>query len=209
MNKLVGLSGEGRSSATTIITLNLLEQMFDKDAVAFAQKKILGFSDNRQDAALQSGHFNDFIYLVTMRSALLAALKNNNGVLDVTRLPQALFEALGFDDDDPEILAEYLVNPHLAENIRITYQNYAKKILAYRILNDLARGWRYNNPNLLQLGMMKVDYAYLDELCADSSRFANAPEVLRDATPKRGNNSISSSLLRCKISCASARHTSN
>ena len=184
VNKLVGLSGEGRSSATTIITLNLLEQMFDKDAVAFAQKKILGFSDNRQDAALQSGHFNDFIYLVTMRSALLAALKNNNGVLDVTRLPQALFEALGFDDDDPEILAEYLVNPHLAENIRITYQNYAKKILAYRILNDLARGWRYNNPNLLQLGMMKVDYVYLDELCADDSRFATAPEVLRDATPE-------------------------
>ncbi|MFA5468035.1 MAG: DEAD/DEAH box helicase [Sphaerochaetaceae bacterium] len=183
VNKLVGLSGEGRSSATTIITLNLLEQMFDKDAVTFVQKKILGFSDNRQDAALQSGHFNDFIYLVTMRSALLAALKNNNGILDITKLPQALFEALGFDSDDPDILSEYLVNPYLATNIRITYQNYAKKILAYRILNDLARGWRYNNPNLLQLGMMQIDYAYLDELCADDANFANAPIVLKKASP--------------------------
>ncbi len=184
INKLVGLSGEGRSSSTTIITLNLLSQMFDRKVSTFAQKKILGFSDNRQDAALQSGHFNDFIYLVTMRSALLAALRNNDGMLQVQNLAQAIFEALGFDSDDPEILKEYLKNPHVAANLRFTYQNYEKQVLAYRILNDLSKGWRYNNPNLIQLGLLQIEYAYLEQLCYDESKFIEAPSVLKEAAPE-------------------------
>lgn len=183
-NKLVGLSGEGRSSSTTIITLNLLEQMFDKEASTFAQKKMLGFSDNRQDAALQSGHFNDFIYLVTMRSALLAALRNNSGMLQIQNLAQAVFEALGFDSDDPDVLREYLRNPYMATNLRLSYQKYEKQVLAYRILNDLSRGWRYNNPNLIQLGMLQIHYAYLEQLCADESKFKDAPAVLKEAAPE-------------------------
>lgn len=183
INKLVGLSGEGRSSATTIITMNLLEQMFDKKGTEFKQKKMLGFSDNRQDAALQSGHFNDFIYLITMRSALLAALSENNGILKIGNLGQAVFDALGFNSDDPEILKEYLTNPYAAPNIRVTYQTFAKSILSYRLLGDLARGWRYNNPNLIQLGMVQIDYEYLEELCSDEGRFKDAPQIIKDATP--------------------------
>jgi superfamily II DNA/RNA helicase len=183
-NKLVGLSGEGRSSATTIITLNLLEQMFDTKSNAFPQKKMLGFSDNRQDAALQSGHFNDFIYLVTMRSALLAALRNNSGTIMIQNLAQSVFEALGFNTEDPDLLKEYLKNPNMATSLRISYQNYEKKILAYRILNDLSRGWRYNNPNLIQLGILQMQYACLDQLCADNSKFELAPSVLKEATPE-------------------------
>ena len=43
--------------------------------------KLLGFTDNRQDAALQSGHFNAFIFTVTLRSALLRAIhiRKRNG----------------------------------------------------------------------------------------------------------------------------------
>ncbi len=36
-------------------------------------RKVLSFSDNRQDASLQSGHFNDFIEVGLLRGALFAA----------------------------------------------------------------------------------------------------------------------------------------
>src|SRR5690606_25751532 len=58
INRLASLSGEGRSSATTILTLTALRHLFDEDEPTRGQpdpRKLLGFTDNRQDAALQAG----------------------------------------------------------------------------------------------------------------------------------------------------------
>jgi hypothetical protein len=43
-------------------------------AIQSNRRKLLGFTDNRQDAALQAGHFNDFIFVTRLRAAILAAL---------------------------------------------------------------------------------------------------------------------------------------
>jgi hypothetical protein len=57
--KLAGLSGEGRSSATTLLVSTALEWMNGNNSgVPKEKRKLLGFTDNRQDAALQAGHFN-------------------------------------------------------------------------------------------------------------------------------------------------------
>ena len=62
INRLAALSAEGRSSATTIIIASILRWMNDPQfAIAPGTRKILAFTDNRQDAALQAGHFNDFL----------------------------------------------------------------------------------------------------------------------------------------------------
>ena len=45
-------------------------------------------------------------------------------------------------------------------------------IIAYRLLRDLRRGWRFNNPNLDQLGLLRIRYRDLDAFCADASIFA-------------------------------------
>ena len=34
------------------------------------EQKLMSFTDNRQDASLQAGHFNDFIQVVHLRSAI-------------------------------------------------------------------------------------------------------------------------------------------
>ncbi|MBN0266742.1 hypothetical protein JTM79_35580, partial [Pseudomonas aeruginosa] len=52
-NRLSSLSGEGRSSATTMIALAALQQLFALSEPAPGQpdpRKLLGFTDNRQDA---------------------------------------------------------------------------------------------------------------------------------------------------------------
>jgi hypothetical protein len=43
-----------------------------------------------------------------------------------------------------------------------------RNILGYRIYYDLRRGWRFNNPNLEQLGLVRIAYQDIEELAADA-----------------------------------------
>lgn len=174
INRLASLSGEGRSSATTILTLSALRQLFRDAEPASGQpdpRKLLGFTDNRQDAALQAGHFNDFIFLLTLRAGLIGALQNNNGKLSEEQLSDAVFKALGFDRLDQSTLVEYLRTPKLMGLARQEAQRTLRYIIGYRLLRDLRRGWRFNNPNLDQLGLLEIKYRNLDEFCADTAAF--------------------------------------
>ncbi|MBI2744615.1 MAG: DEAD/DEAH box helicase [Burkholderiales bacterium] len=185
INRLASLSGEGRSSATTMLTLGAIRQLFDVKDIAQDQpdpRKLLGFTDNRQDAALQAGHFNDFLFLLTLRSALIGALQNNHGLLSEETLADAVFKALGFDKTDFGTLAEYLRTPKLMGLARQDAQRTMRFIIGYRLLRDLRRGWRFNNPNLDQLNLLSIAYRGLDEFSAESSLFSGSP-VLSKITP--------------------------
>jgi hypothetical protein len=174
INRLASLSGEGRSSATTILTLTALRQLFNDTEPATGQpdpRKLLGFTDNRQDAALQAGHFNDFVFLLTLRAGLIGALQNSNGELSEEQLADAVFKALGFDRLDEATLVEYLRTPKLMGLARQEAQRTLRYIIGYRLLRDLRRGWRFNNPNLDQLGLLAITYRSLDEFCADAAAF--------------------------------------
>jgi hypothetical protein len=129
---------------------------------------LLGFTDNRQDAALQAGHFNDFVFLLTLRSGLIGALQNKGGLLSEEQLADAVFKALGFDRLDEATLVEYLRTPKLMGLARQEAQRTLRYIIGYRLLRDLRRGWRFNNPNLDQLGLLAITYRSLDEFCADT-----------------------------------------
>lgn len=181
INRLASLSGEGRSSATTILTLSALRQLFTQAELPPGMpdpRKLLGFSDNRQDAALQAGHFNDFVFLLTLRSGLIGALQNSRGLLSEEHLADAVFKALGFDRIDEATLTEYLRTPKLMGLARQEAQRTLRFIIGYRLLRDLRRGWRFNNPNLDQLNLLAIRYRGLEEFCAEHSMFNNAGPVL-------------------------------
>jgi ATP-dependent helicase YprA (DUF1998 family) len=174
-NRLASLSGEGRSSATTMIALSALQQLFELSEPIQGQpdpRKLLGFTDNRQDAALQAGHFNDFIFLLTLRAGLIGALQDHGGLLNEEQLAEAVFKALGFNRVDEITLVEYLRTPKLMGLARQEAQRTLRFIIAYRLLRDLRRGWRFNNPNLDQLDLLAIRYRGLAEFCADTSAFA-------------------------------------
>lgn len=186
VNRLSSLSGEGRSSATTILTLTTLRQLFtivDWPENVPDPRKLLGFTDNRQDAALQAGHFNDFIFLLTLRAGLIGALQQNRNMLTEENLADAVFKALSFDQNDEGILCEYLKSPKLVGLARQEAQRTLRFILGYRLLRDLRKGWRYNNPNLDQLKLLRIDYLGLEEFCADNSLFTGH-SVLQRLSPK-------------------------
>lgn len=183
--RLSSLSGEGRSSATTMLTLSALRYLYEQDdSLALEAKKVLGFSDNRQDAALQAGHFNDFIQVLLTRAALLCALQGTASKrLSENEVGEAIFRALGFDRDDPAARAEYMQQPEIKGNARRQVQETMRAVLAYRAFHDLRRGWRFNNPNLEQLGLLQIDFQDVDDLAADVDEWAGAPLVLQAASP--------------------------
>lgn len=184
-NRLIGLSGEGRSSATTVLTLSalryLLEQAQDQ-ALSNEARKLLGFTDNRQDASLQAGHFNDFIQVLLLRGGLLAAVSSApEGYLTDSMIAHRVFEQLGFDKAGEE----YLENPDAKGPGRKKAEETMRAVLAYRLYFDLRRGWRYSNPNLEQLSLLEIDYEGLTELCEDQEIWSSLPfRALADVSPR-------------------------
>ncbi len=184
-NRLASLSAEGRSSATTVLVASVLRWMHGLDSGLHAYtRKLLGFTDNRQDAALQAGHFNDFLFVSLVRAGFLGAL-DAAGLdgLGAEQIGLAQQRALGFDRSDPEIRAEWLQEADLAGFHRMEAEKTLREVLAYRAWFDQRRGWRYTNPNLEQLGLLAVEYRGLEEFAADEARFASCPDILRFASP--------------------------
>jgi Lhr-like helicase len=165
--KLASLSSEGRSSATTILASSLLRHA---SLTRAARDKLLTFTDNRQDASLQAGHFNDFIQVALLRAALHAALTTAHE-LTFDRVAQQVVRAAGLR------IADIARNPELDPNApaaREVWQVFTD-LTEYRLYEDLRRGWRVVHPNLEQVGLLKVEYRGLDELCQSAELAALHP----------------------------------
>lgn len=192
LNRIYSLSIEGRSSASTVLTLsalNLMRQEIREAADEDTRKdllnvyKILGFTDNRQDAALQAGFFNDFVHTALLRAALIRALNTNrNTSFDESDLLKALKQALGVDkifkvpssanDNDKY---QVLNNPDLRGSALRNAEDAMDFYLGYSLIVEQRYGWRRNNPNLEQLGALTVDYEGIDALADDPDIAAETP----------------------------------
>lgn len=185
--RLSGLSSEGRSSATTVLTLSALRYMLlEAGDLPEHARKLLGFTDNRQDASLQAGHFNDFVQVLLLRGALLAATNQTadaGGRLSDRNITQAVFEMLGFHRDDAEIRREYMSNPEAMGPARRRAEDAMRDVLGYRLYFDLRRGWRFTNPNLEQLGLLHIDYEGLIEASKEAELWNGSHPLLANATP--------------------------
>ncbi len=172
--KLASLSSEGRSSATTILASSLLRHA---KLTRAARDKLITFTDNRQDASLQAGHFNDFVQVALLRASLYRALKQR-GELTFDCVAKEVVDASGLR------IADIAKNPELDPEVPA-----AKEVLKvftdlteYRLYEDLRRGWRVVHPNLEQVGLLKVRYRGLDALC-ESAELAELDRSLAETRP--------------------------
>lgn len=179
--KLTQLSSGGRSTDTTVLSLTLIRNLRNDPNLKGNDrvKKLLSFTDNRQDASLQAGHFNDFIEMVLLRSAIYKAVEQagDTGIHhDV--LPQKVFDALGLD------FSLYAVDPTVRFAQRNETERALREALGYRIYRDLKRGWRITSPNLEQCGLLDIEYTSLDEVCSAEDLWENAHPALVGANLK-------------------------
>ena len=166
-SKLASLSSEGRSSATTVLAVSLLRHAARTKA---ARDKLLSFTDNRQDASLQAGHFNDFIHVAVLRSALYDALKERRE-LRSHEVAEAVVSHSGLE------LRDIAQNPQLIPESPLAAQVWEafRELTEYRLYEDLRRGWRVTQPNLEDVGLLVIDYLGLKECCQKPSLWDGVP----------------------------------
>ncbi len=191
-NKLATLGVDSRSTATTILAVRaLLELQQDRDLKPEA-RKLLSFTDNRQDASLQAGHFNDFVQVALLRSALHRATQaRGSSGLSHGDLSRSVFEAMQLRFD------EYAADPEVRGPARTATHDALRRVIDYYLYRDLQRGWRVTAPNLEDCGLLRFDYdglAGADGLLGETAlwsagftvkeregdRFAEVPASVRD-----------------------------
>ena len=179
-NKLASLSADGRSSATNVIVESAITYLNEHNAGPKYSRKMLGFTDNRQDAALQAGHFNDFIFVSVLRAAFLKALRtsNINGIAG-NEIGREEVRTLGFD----EHFEEWYNNGTLKGLARTNHLNALSDLMSYRLWCDQKRGWRYTHPSIEQLGLIQIFYNGIDEMIQDEDEFEAVP-ILKQAPPE-------------------------
>lgn len=159
--KLMTLGGEGRSTATTVLSFETVALM-QQFKVPPANQKLLSFTDNRQDASLQAGHFNDFIKVGQIRAAIAKALEEEQE-LDYSNITSKVQSTLNLK---PE---EYAKSPSDFPAAASANKEALELYLTYRIVHDLRRSWRVVMPNLEQCALLEIDYKYLEETLSNES----------------------------------------
>lgn len=149
--KLGSLSTGGRSTATTLLSLLAVRRLRSQTELKPEARKLLSFTDNRQDASLQAGHFNDFVDVTQLRAALFRAVRGagSSGIRH-DELPQRIFDALALPK------AQFMQNPDAKFLAEKSAQEALRNVLAYRLYLDLRRGWRVTAPNLEQCGLLTI-----------------------------------------------------
>ncbi len=176
--KLSTLSSEGRSSATTLLSLSAILSLKASDLAKHAQK-LLSFTDNRQDASLQAGHFNDFIEVALLRGAIYRAIHAAGSAgLRHEVIAEEVFNSLGLP------LESYASNPSVRFQALHDTQRALRQVLGYRIYRDLRRGWRIALPNLEQCGLLEIDYIDLDAVCAAEDIWQAGHPALAASSPE-------------------------
>ena len=179
--KLTKLGSEGRSTSTTITAFSVINQL---SAAGYHPKdqKLLSFTDNRQDAALQAGHFNDFIQVVHLRAAIHKALQAApDNRLTFANIGQAIFKALDLPFQEfANRKEEGTFGP-----LRRRYEQTFQEFLFYRAIADLRRSWRIVLPNLEQCALLTIEYADLDEIAAADEIWHDMPVLDRMSPGER------------------------
>jgi superfamily II DNA/RNA helicase len=171
--KLATLSQTGRSTATTLTTSSAvvgLQEQHREDRIDAESCKVLSFTDNRQDASLQAGHLNDFIQVALLRGALAQALQQEEAC-GFEHVGLAAFEAL---DLDPK---QFMQEPTEGGPGFMKARAVMIDLLQYRAFEDLRRAWRVAQPNLEQVGLLRISYEGLPELAADEEQWTGAPGI--------------------------------
>jgi ATP-dependent helicase YprA (DUF1998 family) len=183
--KLSTLATEGRSSATTIISLSTIQSLRSCPELDESTHKLLSFTDNRQDASLQAGHFNDFVQVGLLRSGLYRAMEEaGDKGLTHDILPKRVLDAL----DLPLETYAQGGDAGLAYQELVRVRKAMEDVLEYRLYCDLERGWRITSPNLEQCDLLRIEYMGIDELCADEAIWRGKHLALETASPETRRN---------------------
>ncbi|RLA76000.1 MAG: DEAD/DEAH box helicase, partial [Deltaproteobacteria bacterium] len=169
-NKLFMFGSVGRSSAIDIL-VNAQVQNLPRN-----QRKVIAFSDNRQDTALQAAHMNSLHERIAFRRAFYQSLLENNpsngsaATSDLTVIGFQIFNTLEKHKLLPHFQkseGKFVQDPHAEEQ----YQEYLK----FLVLQELGATHHRIHQNLEDVGLLEVKYQGLEKLSAHEKTWESVP----------------------------------
>ena len=147
-SKLFLLNSIGRATGTNVIVTASL------GASPANERKVIGFTDNRQDAAFQAGHLDHWYNQIYFRRALYNVLKQQTTYLPVKSIPELLY---------PHIIdSEYEKTIPFAQR-RMFKEKYLKYLETYLYV-EIRGTKRFISINLEDVGLLEATYEALDEI---------------------------------------------
>ena len=188
--KLATLSSEGRSTATTILSLSAdPEPAAGRSRSPEQARKLLSFTDNRQDApsrpALQRLRRDQPAAVGPLQGR---ARRRADGTAH-DELTQQVFNALDLPSSSTPS------SPSVRFAAKVETKQALRDVLGYRLYRDLKRGWRVTSPNLEQCGLLEIQYLSLDEVCAAEDVWQGTHPALAVASRRRPGETIATVLL--------------
>jgi very-short-patch-repair endonuclease len=170
-NKLFIFGSVGRSTATDVLVSAQVQALP-------AASKVIAFSDNRQDTALQAAHMQSLHNRFTFRRTLYTALQK--GGYRVGQREGAMLENVGgllYEAQKRHgVVPDFQTTQRIFGRDRQAEDRY-QRYLTFVTLRELGATHRRTHQNLEDVGLLTVDYHGLDE-CAEASDFwANVPPM--------------------------------
>jgi len=142
--KLFLLNSIGRSTGSDILVAATLNSIEDDE------RKLIGFTDNVQDAAFQAGHMNDWYGQIFFRKALKQVLWKENKTMPVKEIPKKLIPFLlgeGFPSTPKERI----------------FERYYLRYLETYLYVEIRGTKKFQSINLEDTGLIEVEYDFLKE----------------------------------------------
>ncbi len=171
-NKLFIFGSVGRSTATDVLVSAQVQ------ALPAGANKVIAFSDNRQDTALQAAHINSLHRRFTFRQTLYTALRE--GGYGVGQAEGAELANLG------GLLFDAQKRHHVAPEFRLSTREFGRdrqaesryqQYLDFVTLWELGGTHRRTHQNLEDVGLLAVTYYGLDECAAADDFWADVPRL--------------------------------
>jgi hypothetical protein len=170
-NKLFLFGSVGRSTATDVLVSTQVQ------ALPRGANKVIAFSDNRQDTALQAAHVVSLQNRFAFRRALYTALQEGGYIpgadgAALSGIGGLLFEAQARHGVQPE----YRTSRRVFGRDRQAEARY-RQYLGFVTLRELGGTHRRTHQNLEDVGLLAVGYQGLDEAAAADDFWADVPAL--------------------------------
>jgi len=144
-SKIFLLNSVGRATGTDVIVAASINSSPDRE------KKVIGFTDNRQDAAFQAGHMDSWYNQIYFRRALYNVLKEQEDFIPVNELPKLLY---------PLIINDESKIPFVQRRL---FKNKFLEYLETYLYVEIRGTKRFLSINLEDVGLIEVGYEMLEE----------------------------------------------
>ena len=181
-SKLFTFGSVGRSTATDTLVSTTIANLARTE-----KRKLIAFSDNRQDTALQAAHMNNLQKRIHFRRGVYYALKTDGFTtetghsLPINEIGIHIFDAFEREGVLPVFQRSVLKYARGGAEVANRYKDY----LRFNMFLDIAANTRRNQQNLEDIGILRVVYNGLDTLAEDKDEWSGISEVASLSTDCR------------------------